>query len=39
MINSLTHLVSALAAYAIKLLKLSAIKLITKTPNLYIAKD
>ncbi len=32
-INAMTHLVSALAAYAIEPLKLSAIKLISKTPN------
>jgi hypothetical protein len=31
--NAMTHLVSALAAYAIEPLKLSAIKLITNTPN------
>lgn len=32
-INAMTHLVSALAAYAIEPLKLSAIKLLAKTPN------
>lgn len=32
-LNALTHLVAALSAYAIEPLKLSAIKLIAKTPN------
>jgi Transposase DDE domain len=32
-INAMTHLVSALAAYTIEPLKLSAIKLISKTHN------
>jgi hypothetical protein len=31
--NAMTHLVAALAAYAIEPLKLSAIKLLSKTPN------
>lgn len=32
-LNAMTHLVAALAAYAIDPLKLSAIKLLSKTPN------